>query len=639
MTVFLGWKIKMLDISATEKSLLRVLTCGSVDDGKSTLIGRLLYDTHSIPDDQLITLEKDSKKFGTTQGDLDFALLVDGLVAEREQGITIDVAYRFMGTPRRKFIIADSPGHEQYTRNMVTGASGAELAILLVDARRGLMVQTRRHAFICALLGIKHIVLAINKIDLMDFSEAVFEGICKDFAALDSHFKFNTVTPIPLSARFGDNVASRSQNMPWYEGPALLAHLESIEVAEDNAAAPFRMAVQWVNRPNLDFRGFSGTVASGAVVPGDEIRVAATGASSHVTRIVSADGDREEAIAGDAITLVLADEIDASRGDVFAAPKHPPEVADQFAADIVWMSDISLLPGRPYLFRIGTRTVSGAITRLKHKTDVNTFETKAADGLGLNEIGSVNISLGSPVAFDPYEQNRRTGAFIVIDRVSNATLGAGMIRHGLRRATNVHRQVLTVDRAARVAQNGHRPAILWFTGLSGSGKSTIANMVEAKLYAAGAHTYMLDGDNIRHGLNRDLGFTDADRVENIRRVAEVAKLFADAGLIVLVSFISPFRAERQLARELAEPGQFFEVFVDTPIEICRARDPKGLYKKADAGQIQNFTGISSPYEPPEHPEFHVHTQDQPPAVTAQQIFDGLRAILHPPEAGGADYVI
>jgi len=622
-----------------EKSLLRVLTCGSVDDGKSTLIGRLLYDTHSIPDDQLVTLEKDSKKFGTTQGALDFALLVDGLEAEREQGITIDVAYRFMGTPRRKFIIADSPGHEQYTRNMVTGASGAELAILLVDARRGLMVQTRRHAFICALLGIKHVVLAINKIDLMDYSEAVFDSICTDFAALGSHFKFKTVTPIPLSARFGDNVATRSQNMPWYEGPALLAHLESIEVGEDLVSAPFRMAVQWVNRPDLDFRGFSGTIASGAVAPGDSIRVAATGATSNVTRIVTADGDRPEAIAGDAVTLVLADEIDASRGDIFADPQNPPEVADQFAADVVWMSDIALLPGRPYLFRIGTRTVSGTVSRLRHKTDVNSFETKAADSLSLNEIGNVNISLSAPVAFDPYDQNRRTGAFIIIDRVSNATLGAGMVRFGLRRATNVHRQVLTVDRAARGAMNGHRPAILWFTGLSGSGKSTIANMVEAKLYAAGAHTYMLDGDNIRHGLNRDLGFTDADRVENIRRVAEVAKLFADAGLIVLVSFISPFRAERQLARDLAEPGQFFEVFVDTPIDVCRARDPKGLYKKADAGEIKHFTGISSPYEAPEAPEFHIRTQDQPPFVTAQQIFDGLKPILNPPDTGGADYMI
>jgi bifunctional enzyme CysN/CysC len=629
----------MLEVTATEKSLLRVLTCGSVDDGKSTLIGRLLYDTHSIPDDQLVTLEKDSKKFGNASGALDFSLLVDGLEAEREQGITIDVAYRFMGTPARKFIIADSPGHEQYTRNMVTGASGAELAIVLVDARRGIMVQTRRHAFICALLGIKHVVLAINKIDLMEYSESVFETIVADFAAIATNFSFKTITAIPLSARFGDNVASRSAHMPWYKGPALLEHLETIDVAEDLVDLPFRMAVQWVNRPNLDFRGFSGTIASGAIAPGDAITVAATGAASHIARIVTYDGDRAEAIAGDAVTLVLTDEIDASRGDVFAAPKDLPDVADQFAAELVWMSDIALLPGRPYLFRIGTRTVSGTITRLKHKTDVNTFEHMAADRLNLNEIGSVNISLSAPAAFDPYEHNRRTGAFIVIDRVTNATLAAGMIRHGLRRATNVHRQILTVDRAARGALNGHKPAILWFTGLSGSGKSTIANMVEAKLYAAGAHTYMLDGDNVRHGLNRDLGFTDADRVENIRRVAEVAKLFADAGLIVLVSFISPFRAERQLARDLAEPGQFFEVFVDTPIEICRARDPKGLYKKADAGEIKNFTGISSPYESPEHPEFHIHTQDQPPATTAQQIFEGLRPLLHPPESGGADYII
>jgi bifunctional enzyme CysN/CysC len=615
------------DYAIAERTLLRVLTCGSVDDGKSTLIGRLLYDTRSIPDDQLLTLEKDSRKYGTTGEDLDFALLVDGLEAERQQGITIDVAYRFMGTPARKFIIADTPGHEQYTRNMVTGASGAELAILLIDARRGIQVQTRRHAFICALLGIRHVVLAINKIDLMGYSHSVFETIKSEFAAFASTLKFKTVTAIPLSARFGDNVATTSAAMPWYHGPTLLHHLETIDTSEDLAAAPFRMAVQWVNRPNLDFRGFAGTVASGIVRPGDQVTVAASGAGSIVKRIVAMDGDRPDAIPGDAITLVLRDEIDASRGDVLAAQADLPEVAEQFAADIVWMSETPMLPGRTYLFRVGTRTVSGNISKLRHKIDVNNFDHIAADRLSLNEIGHGNVSLTAPVAFDPYDVNRRTGSFIIIDRVTNATLGAGMIRHGLRRATNVHRQILTVDRAAREAINGHKPAILWFTGLSGSGKSTIANIVEARLAARGAHTYMLDGDNIRHGLNRDLGFTDADRVENIRRVAEVAKLFADAGLIVLVSFISPFRAERQLARELAVPSQFFEVFVDTPIELCRARDPKGLYKKADAGKIANFTGISSPYEPPESPEFWLRTAQENPEDSADIVVAGLASLF------------
>jgi bifunctional enzyme CysN/CysC len=614
-------------LPAAERALLRLLTCGSVDDGKSTLIGRLLYDTQSIPEDQLLTLERDSKKYGTAGADIDFALLVDGLEAEREQGITIDVAYRFMGTPARKFIIADTPGHEQYTRNMVTGASGAELAILLVDARRGIQVQTRRHAFICALLGIRHIVLAVNKIDLMGYSQSVFETIKSEFAAFSSGFNFAEIAAIPVSARFGDNVAAKSPNMPWYHGPALLEHLEQVDAGWDLIAAPFRMAVQWVNRPNLDFRGLAGTIAAGAIRPGAAVTVAGSGATSTIARIVAMDGDRPEAIAGDAVTLVLADEIDASRGDVLAPPTDLPEVGEQFAADIVWMSEIPMLPGRSYLFRVGTKTVLGSISKLKHKIDVNNFDHIAADGLKLNEIGTANISLAAPVAFDAYQANRRTGSFIIIDRVTNATLAAGLIRFGLRRATNVHRQALTVDNAARAARNGHKPAILWFTGLSGSGKSTIANIVEAKLHLAGAHTYMLDGDNIRHGLNRDLGFTDTDRVENIRRVAEVAKLFADAGLIVLVSFISPFRAERNLARELAPAGQFFEIFVDTPIDLCRARDPKGLYKKADAGLIQNFTGISSPYEPPETPEFHLRTQTASPEDSAQQILTGLAQLF------------
>ncbi|HQT59714.1 MAG TPA: sulfate adenylyltransferase subunit CysN [Acidiphilium sp.] len=608
------------------RSLLRLLTCGSVDDGKSTLIGRLLFDTDNIPDDQRAALERDSRKYGTDGANIDYALLVDGLEAEREQGITIDVAYRFMATKRRKFIIADTPGHEQYTRNMATGASTAQLAILLVDASQGLLTQTRRHAFIADLLGIRHIVLAVNKIDLIGFDQARFDAIAEEFRALAARFHFETITPIPLSARHGDNVVHRSARMTWHDGPTLLEHLETIEPG-GTGAGPFRFPVQWVNRPDADFRGYAGTLAGGEIRPGDEVLVAASGQLTRIARIVTADGDRPAARAGEAVTLTLADEVDLSRGDMLASPGARPDVADQFAADLVWMGEAPLFAGRPYIVKLGTATVSGVVSRIKHKVNVNNFDELAAESLMLNEVGSVNVALATPVAFDPYTLNPRTGAFILIDRMTNATVAAGMIRHPLRRASNIHRQALTIDRTAREALNGHRPAILWFTGLSGSGKSTIANALETKLHLLGVHTYLLDGDNVRHGLNRDLGFTDTDRVENIRRVAEVAKLFADAGMIVLVSFISPFRAERNMARELVEPGLFHEVFVDTPIEVCRERDPKGLYRKADAGEIRNFTGIDSPYEPPEAPEFHLRTTTADPDALADSLLAALRPQL------------
>ncbi len=604
------------------RSLLRVFTCGSVDDGKSTLIGRLLFDTDNVPDDQRTALLWDSKRYGTNGTEVDYALLVDGLEAEREQGITIDVAYRFVATRRRKFIIADTPGHEQYTRNMATGASNAEVAVLLIDATQGLQPQTRRHAAIADLLGIRTIVLAINKIDLICYSQSRFMEIASMFHDFAAKFHFSSITPIPLSARHGDNVVWRSANMPWYDGPTILEHLESIE-PERAEVGPFRLPVQWVNRPDASFRGYAGTIASGTVRPGDSVVISGSGRVTKVARIVAADGDRNTARAGDAVTLTIADAIDISRGDVIASSDSRPEVADQFAADLIWMDAADLLPGRPYLFRIGTATVSGVVSRIKHKLDIDHLEHLAADRLSLNEIGAVNVALASPVSFDPYEANRRMGAFIVIDRVTNTTAGAGMIRFPLRRANNIHRQAVTIRSTDRVARNRHRPAILWFTGLSGAGKSTIANLLEARLHAAGAHTYLLDGDNIRHGLNRDLGFTDADRVENIRRVAEVAKLFADAGLIVLVSFISPFRAERQMARELVEPGIFHEVFVDTPIEVCRSRDPKGLYRKADAGQIRNFTGIDSAYESPEDPEFWLRTVDSAPEALVDSLYGEL----------------
>jgi len=619
-----------------KKSLLRFLTCGSVDDGKSTLIGRLLYDSKLLFEDQLLSLEKDSRKHGTVGDDIDLALLVDGLEAEREQGITIDVAYRFFSTDRRKFIVADTPGHEQYTRNMATGASTADLAVILIDARRGVLTQTRRHSFIASLVGIRHVVLAVNKIDLVDFSQAIFEDIVADYRAFAADLGFRTLAAIPLSARHGDNVLARSARTPWYGGPTLVEHLETVAVDDEATERPFRLPVQWVNRPNLDFRGFSGTVASGSVRRGDVVVVAKSGRTSTVKSIVTFDGELDAASAGEAVTLTLADEIDISRGDVLSAAADRPEVSDQFAAHLVWMADEPLLPGRPYLLKIGARQVTAQVTAIKYKIDVNTGGELPAKSLALNEVGVANLSLSEPVAFDPYAVNRETGAFIVIDRLTNLTVGAGMIDHGLRRAGNIHWQALDVDKRARALAKGQKPAVVWFTGLSGAGKSTIANLVEKKLTALGRHAYILDGDNIRHGLNRDLGFSDADRVENIRRVAETAKLFVDAGLIVLVSFISPFRAERRLARELVESGEFVEVFVDTPLDVAEARDPKGLYAKARAGEIVRFTGVSSPYEPPEAPEIRLDTTSVPADALAERVVAHLQDIGIVP---GADVTI
>jgi bifunctional enzyme CysN/CysC len=607
------------------KTFLRFLTCGSVDDGKSTLIGRLLYDSKLLFEDHLAALQKDSRKHGTTGGDIDFALLVDGLEAEREQGITIDVAYRFFSTDRRKFIVADTPGHEQYTRNMATGASNSELAVILIDARKGVLVQTRRHAYIAALLGIRHVVLAVNKIDLVAYSQAQFDAISTEFAEFAQKLSFATLVSIPISARFGDNVIAPSANTPWYKGPPLLDHLETVDVETELANKPFRLPVQWVNRPNLDFRGFSGTVVGGRIRAGEELVVAQSGRSARVARIVTMDGDLDEALPGEAVTLTLDHEIDISRGDLLCSPWARPEVTDQFAAHLLWMAEDELLPGRQYLVKLGARVIPVSITELKHKVDVNTLEQLAAKTLALNEVGYCNISAAQPVAFDPYAENRDTGGFILIDRYTNATVAAGMIDFGLRRATNVHWQALDVSKHSRSEAKRHRPAVLWFTGLSGSGKSTIANLVERALLVQGRHTYLLDGDNVRHGLNRDLGFTDADRVENIRRVAETAKLFVDAGLIVLVSFISPFRSERRMARDMLEPGEFIEIFVDTPIEVCMERDPKGLYLKAKHGDIKHFTGIDSPYEEPESAEITIKTVGWEPAEIAGQIVDYLRS--------------
>jgi bifunctional enzyme CysN/CysC len=609
-----------------KKSLLRFLTCGSVDDGKSTLIGRLLYDSKLLFEDHLAALKKDSKKHGTTGGDIDFALLVDGLEAEREQGITIDVAYRFFATDKRKFIVADTPGHEQYTRNMATGASNSELAVILIDARKGVLVQTRRHAFICSLLGVRHVVLAVNKIDLVDYSQKIFDEIVAEFGAFASNLDFETLIAIPMSARFGDNVIEKSASMPWYKGQPLLHHLETVDVETALSEMPFRLPVQWVNRPNLDFRGFSGTVVSGRIRPGDPVVVAKSGKTSKVARVVTADGDLAEAIAGEAVTLTLADEVDISRGDVLCAPSDRPEVSEQFAAHVLWMSEEEMLPGRQYLLKIGTASVPAQISTLKHKIDVNTLEHLAGTTLSLNEIGYANLSTSQPLAFDAYRDNRDTGGFILIDRFTNATVAAGMIDFSLRRATNVHWQALDVNKTARAELKGQKPVVLWFTGLSGSGKSTVANLVERTLFAQGRHTYILDGDNIRHGLNRDLGFTDAARVENIRRVGEAARLFVDAGLIVLVSFISPFRSERRMARDLVGPGEFIEVYVDTPLEVCEQRDPKGLYQKARDGQIKNFTGIDSPYEPPEAAELTLSTENTDPAELAERVVAHLRKL-------------
>jgi bifunctional enzyme CysN/CysC len=601
------------------KSLLRFITCGSVDDGKSTLIGRLLYDSKMIFEDQLAALEADSKKVGTQGGAIDFALLVDGLAAEREQGITIDVAYRFFSTEKRKFIVADTPGHEQYTRNMVTGASTADAAVILIDARKGVLTQTRRHSYLVSLLGIRHVVLAVNKMDLVGWDQGVFDAIVADYRAFADQIGLSVFTPIPISGLGGDNIASRSEATPWFEGPILMDWLEGVEVEDDLQAKPFRMPVQWVNRPNLDFRGFSGLIASGAIKPGDRIRALPSGRESRVARIVTLPGDLDQAVAGQSVTLTLEDEIDISRGDVIATADAPAPVANQFEATVVWMDDEPLPPGRTYLLKLGARTVGASVTDIKHRVNVNTLEHTAAKRLELNEIGVCNLSLDQAIPFEAYADNRQMGGFILIDRLSNRTVGAGMINFALRRADNIHWQHTDVSKASRAALKSQRGQVVWLTGLSGAGKSTIANLVEKRLHALGRHTYLLDGDNVRHGLNKDLGFTEEDRVENIRRVAEVAKLMVDAGLIVLTAFISPFRAERQLARDILEPGEFIEVFVDTPLAVAEARDVKGLYKKARSGQLKNFTGVDSPYEAPETPELRIDTTAIDPVEAAERI--------------------
>ncbi|SFQ48906.1 bifunctional enzyme CysN/CysC [Geopseudomonas sagittaria] len=608
------------------KDLLRFITCGSVDDGKSTLIGRLLYETKVLFEDQLGQLEVDSKKLGTQGGELDFALLVDGLAAEREQGITIDVAYRFFATDKRKFIVADTPGHEQYTRNMVTGASTADLAVILIDARQGLLAQTRRHSFLVSLLGIRQVLVAVNKMDLMDYSESVFRAIEAEYRAFAAKLGLTDIQCIPLSALKGDNLLERSESMPWYQGPSLLQHLESAPLDDGRASrTPFRLPVQWVNRPNLDFRGYAGNVAAGGIRVGDPIRVLPSGRQSRVSGILGMAGEQQEALCGQAVTLSLEDEIDISRGDLITLADAPAAVADQFEATLVWMGEEPMLPGRPYLMKIGCRTLGMSCATLKHKVDVNSLEQLAARTLQLNEIGVCNLGLDQPIPFDSYADNRDTGGFIVIDRLSNQTVGAGMLHFALRRAHNVHWQAIDVDAGARAALKGQTPRMLWFTGLSGAGKSTIANLVERKLNALGRHTYLLDGDNVRHGLNRDLGFSEADRVENIRRVAEVGRLMLDAGLITLVSFISPFRAERELARSLAGDDAFLEIFVDTPLALAEQRDPKGLYQKARRGELKNFTGIDSPYEPPLAPDLRIDTSRESAEAAAERIVDYLLA--------------
>jgi len=604
------------------KSLLRFITCGSVDDGKSTLIGRLLYESKLIFDDQLTQLAADSRRVGTRGGELDFALLVDGLAAEREQGITIDVAYRFFSTERRKFIVADTPGHEQYTRNMVTGASTADLAVILVDARKGVLVQTRRHSYLVHLIGIPRVVLAVNKMDLVGYSAATFEEIVAQYREFAGRLGLADITAIPLSAVHGDNVITRSSNMPWYAGPTLLGHLETVEVDAALAGRPFRLPVQWVNRPNAEFRGFAGLIADGTVHRGDRLRVLPSGRESRVARIVTAEGDLEAATAGQSVTLTLDAEIDISRGDVLAAADAPPQVADQFEATIVWLQEEPMLQGRTYLMKAGTRTLSATVTPLKHRVNVNTLEHEPAERLELNDIGVCELELDRPVPFEAYNDSRALGGFILIDRLTNNTAGAGLINFALRRSQNVHWQALDVDKQLRARLKGQKSCVLWLTGLSGAGKSTIANRVEKRLAAAGRHTYLLDGDNVRHGLNKDLGFTAQDRVENIRRVAEVARLMVDAGLIVLVSFISPFRSERRMARALFPAGEFLEVFVDTPLAEAERRDVKGLYRKARRGELKNFTGIDSPYERPENPEIRIDTT----ALSADQA--AARVIAH-----------
>jgi bifunctional enzyme CysN/CysC len=607
------------------KSLLRFITCGSVDDGKSTLIGRLLYDSKMIFEDQLAALEADSKRVGTQGGEIDFALLVDGLAAEREQGITIDVAYRFFATEKRKFIVADTPGHEQYTRNMVTGASTADLAVILIDARKGVLIQTRRHSYLAHLIGIRNIVLAVNKMDLVDYSQTVFDTIVADYTAFAASIGIGNFTAIPISGFKGDNITARSPNTPWYTGRSLIDHLETVELDTTlDQAKPLCMPVQWVNRPNLDFRGFAGLIATGSVKPGDAVRVLPSGKTSAISRIVTLDGDLDQAVAGQSVTLCFSDEIDCSRGDVIAAADTPPQVADQFEATLVWMDDDAMIPGRAYWFKLGTQTVSATVHAPKYTVNVNTMEHMACKTLELNAIGVVELATDKPIVFEPYADNRTLGGFILIDRITNRTVAAGMLHFSLRRAQNVHWQATDIGREAHAALKNQRPKLLWFTGLSGSGKSTIANEVEKALNLMNRHTFLLDGDNVRHGLNKDLGFTETDRIENIRRVGEVAKLMTDAGLIVLTAFISPFRAERDMVRSMLPEGEFVEIFVDTPLEVAEARDVKGLYKKARAGQLKNFTGIDSAYEPPVRPEIRVNTVEMTAAQAAEFI---IRQIL------------
>ncbi len=606
------------------KSLLRFITCGSVDDGKSTLIGRLLFDSRMIFDDQLAALEADSRRLGTQGQNIDFALLVDGLAAEREQGITIDVAYRFFSTERRKFIVADTPGHEQYTRNMVTGASTADLAVILVDARKGILTQTRRHSFLAHLLGIRHLVLAVNKMDLIGYDQDRYDAIVAEYRLFAASIGIESFLPMPISGLAGDSITSRSANMAWYAGPCLIEHLETVglDVAAEQGK-PFRMPVQLVKRPDLDFRGFAGLIASGSIRPGDAVRILPSGRTSTVARIVTFDGDLELAVAGQSVTLTLADEVDCSRGDVISAASDPPEVADQFEATLVWMSDEPMLPGRSYLLKLASQTVSAQIQAPKYQVNVNTMEHLAARTLELNAIGVANLSTDRPLVFAPYAESRELGGFILIDKISNATVAAGLLHFALRRAQNIHWQAIEINRDAHAAQKQQQPRVLWFTGLSGAGKSTIANLVEKKLHALGRHSFLLDGDNIRHGLNKDLGFTDADRVENIRRVGEVAKLMTDAGLIVLTAFISPFRAERRLVRSMLPEGEFVEIHVDTALAEAERRDAKGLYAKARRGELKNFTGIDSPYEPPEHPELRIDTASTTPEQAAELIVASL----------------
>ncbi|SIQ72501.1 sulfate adenylyltransferase subunit CysN [Aquipseudomonas alcaligenes] len=606
------------------KTLLRFITCGSVDDGKSTLIGRLLYESKALLEDQLSALESDSKKHGTQSGELDFALLVDGLSAEREQGITIDVAYRFFATEKRKFIVADTPGHEQYTRNMITGASTADVAVILIDARKGVLTQTRRHSYLVSLIGIRRVVVAINKLDMVGYSQEVFEQIDADYRAFASRLGIEHIHSIPLSALRGDNITEPSPNTPWYQGPSLMQFLETVELEQAREDAPLRMPVQWVNRPTPDFRGFSGRILGGSVRPGDAVRVLPSGKTSRVERIVTLNGDLPQAITGQSVTLTLYDEIDISRGDVIAAADAPPAVADQFEATVVWMSEEPMLPGRPYLIKLGASSIGGALGQPKYQVDVNSLNNLPAKTLGLNEIGVCTLSLDRAAPFDPYAENRDMGSFIVIDRYTHQTVGAGLLHFALRRSQNIHWQAVEVDKAARTRLNGHKPCVIWLTGLSGAGKSTIANLLERRLHAQGVHTYLLDGDNVRHGLNKDLGFTAADRVENIRRIGEVAKLMVDAGLMVVTAFISPFRSERQLARDLVTEGEFIEVFVDTPLAEVEKRDPKGLYKKARRGELKNFTGIDSPYEAPELPEIRIETLKYSAEDAADLIVQQLR---------------